>query len=118
MELSVGWRHVAALAMTLLLEPRLLLMDEPFSSVDDFRKGALWQRMRLTAPRDRRLEIVVTHDISEAVAVADEIIVFDGPPLHVIDRLTIDIEASQDRTGVADRVRTSLARHGSYRASF
>lgn len=79
-ELSGGMRHRAAFARVLINKPRLLLMDEPFGALDSITRAAmqdflleLWQRGRTTI-------IFVTHDVEEAVLLADRICVMSPDP--------------------------------------
>jgi NitT/TauT family transport system ATP-binding protein len=76
-------RKRAALAQTLVYDPRILLMDEPFSALDvqtrNLMEGellALWQGSGATV-------VFVTHDLEEAIALADEVIVMSAGPAHV-----------------------------------
>ncbi len=82
-ELSGGMRKRAALARTLIYEPETLLMDEPFGALDaQLKLVMLDQLQRLT--RHRRMTVLfVTHDLAEAITLADRIVVFSGRPGRV-----------------------------------
>lgn len=93
-ELSGGMRQRAALIRTLLLEPDILLLDEPFSALDYQTRievsDDIWGIIR----KEKKTAILITHDISEAISMADRIIVFSPRPgtvKSVIDlKLTVD----------------------------
>ncbi len=79
-ELSGGMRKRVALARTLIYEPETLLMDEPFGALDaQLKLVMLDQLQRLT--RLRRMTVIfVTHDLGEAIMLADRVVVFSGRP--------------------------------------
>ncbi|MBR2904180.1 MAG: ABC transporter ATP-binding protein [Clostridia bacterium] len=76
--LSGGEKQRVALARALAKESELLLLDEPFSSVDTARKVRLLKKLRPLLVDQKRTTIFVTHDIDEAVFVADEIILISN----------------------------------------
>jgi len=82
-ELSGGMRKRAALARMLVYEPETLLLDEPFGALDAQLKIIMHQELlRLTRLRGMTV-LFVTHDLSEAITLADRILVFSGRPGHV-----------------------------------
>jgi ABC-type nitrate/sulfonate/bicarbonate transport system ATPase subunit len=87
-ELSGGMRQRVALARALVLAPRLLLMDEPFGSLDH-QTRRIMQRYLLSTWRQSKATIVlVTHDLDEALRLADRIVLFSagpGRPVEVVD---------------------------------
>jgi NitT/TauT family transport system ATP-binding protein len=95
-ELSGGMRQRIALARSLAYEPATLLMDEPFGALDAITRLELqteflkiWDSRQLTA-------VFVTHDLGEAVALADEVIVMSPNPGRISERITIDIPRPRD----------------------
>lgn len=79
-ELSGGMRKRAALARTLIYKPETLLMDEPFGALDAQLKLVMHaELMRITALRSITV-VFVTHDLGEAISLADRVIVFSGRP--------------------------------------
>jgi NitT/TauT family transport system ATP-binding protein len=79
-QLSGGMRQRAAFARTMSLEPALLLLDEPFSALDYQTKLKLEAELLLGFRRSGGTAVLVTHDIDEAVAVSDVVLVMSGRP--------------------------------------
>ncbi len=94
-ELSGGMKKRVALARTLIYEPETLLMDEPFGALDaQLKLIMLDQLQRIT--QDRRMTVLfVTHDLGEAIAVADRVVVFSGRPGRI--RAIRDVALSRPR---------------------
>ncbi|MEF3302950.1 ABC transporter ATP-binding protein [Paenibacillus sp. GYB003] len=82
-QLSGGMRQRVALVRTLIASPELLLLDEPFSALDYQTKLTLEQLVSETLRKRRKPAILVTHDISEAIAMSDRVIVMDRGPGRV-----------------------------------
>ncbi len=94
-QLSGGMRQRAALIRTLALEPDLLLLDEPFSALDYQTRLAVCDDIS-TIIRDRKkTAVLITHDLSEAVSVADRVLVLTGRPGHVGAELTVSFASGE-----------------------
>ncbi|MBT8211733.1 MAG: ABC transporter ATP-binding protein [Acidimicrobiia bacterium] len=90
-ELSGGMQQRVAIARALARQPRLLLMDEPFASVDAQTREDL-EDLILDLHRSREVTVmVVTHDIDEGVYMADRVIVLTAGPAHVAKTIHIDL---------------------------
>jgi NitT/TauT family transport system ATP-binding protein len=96
-ELSGGMRKRVALAQTWVLEPRMLLMDEPFSALD-VQTRSLMENELLAMWSERRASVLfVTHDLEEAIALADRVIVLAaGPRSRPVSELAIDLPRPRD----------------------
>lgn len=94
-QLSGGMRKRTALARLLAYDPETLLMDEPFGALDAQLRLILQIELLRIAHRFNKTVIFVTHDLDEAVALADRCVVFGGRPGTIVD--TLDIPLSRDR---------------------
>jgi len=93
-ELSGGMRQRAALIRTLILEPDLLLLDEPFSALDYQTRLTVADDIGQIIRKEKRSAILVTHDLSEAISLGDRVLVLDKRPASIkrIIPLTFDLE--------------------------
>lgn len=90
-ELSGGMKQKVAIARTLALDPAVLLMDEPFSNLDEQTKNRLDVELLGIWERDRKTVIFVTHCIEEAITLADRIILLTARPGRIQKEFIIDI---------------------------
>lgn len=90
-QLSGGMRQRAALARTLAVDPAVLLMDEPFSALDAQTKMILQQDLGRTLGETRKTALFVTHDLVEAIALSDRVLVMSQRPGTIIEEIVIDI---------------------------
>jgi len=96
-QLSGGMQQRVALARTLVLEPRLLLMDEPFAALDAITRGAMNEELLRLWSRLGQTILFITHDVEEAVFLADRVIVLGLPPHGIDCEVTIDLPRPRDR---------------------
>ena len=82
-ELSGGMRQRAALIRTLVLEPELLLLDEPFSALDYQTRLTVCDDVRQIIRQEKKTAILVTHDLSEAISMADRVLVLSKRPATI-----------------------------------
>ena len=90
-QLSGGMRQKAALVRTLAFSPELLLLDEPFSALDYQQRLLLSAEVHSIIKRGGYTAVLVTHDISEAIAMGDRIIVFSSRPARVRREIAVEL---------------------------
>lgn len=95
-ELSGGMRQRAALIRTLVLEPELLLLDEPFSALDYQTRLTVSDDIGQIIRKSNQTAILVTHDLSEAVSLADRILVLSRRPATIQRILPISFSLEED----------------------
>jgi NitT/TauT family transport system ATP-binding protein len=96
-QLSGGQRKRVAIAQVLVLEPPLLLMDEPFASLDAIVRTRLTQELLGWVERERISVLLVTHDLEEAITVSDAVYVLSqGPGAEIRARHEVEIPRPRD----------------------
>lgn len=95
-ELSGGMRQRAALIRTLALEPELLLLDEPFSALDYQTRLTVCDDISTIIRGREKTAILITHDLSEAVSVADRVIILTRRPGRIKDTISINFPKEAD----------------------
>ncbi|ROR28169.1 NitT/TauT family transport system ATP-binding protein [Mobilisporobacter senegalensis] len=102
-ELSGGMRQRAALIRTLLLEPDILLLDEPFSALDYQTRievsDDIWRIIR----REKKTALLITHDLGEAISMADRIIVLSERPGTVKSIVDVNLTIEGEKTPLKAR---------------
>jgi NitT/TauT family transport system ATP-binding protein len=98
-QLSGGQRKRVGLAQILVREPRILLMDEPFGPLDAQTRLIMGDLLLSLWQADRKAVMFVTHDLDEAISLADRVVVMSaGPSARIIGDFAIDIERPRDMT--------------------
>jgi NitT/TauT family transport system ATP-binding protein len=96
-QLSGGMRKRVALAQMLILDPQILLMDEPFSALDVQTRQLMENELLELWSADRKSVLFITHDLEEAISLSDRVIVLSaGPATRPIGEFTIDLPRPRD----------------------
>ncbi|MBQ8829018.1 MAG: ABC transporter ATP-binding protein [Burkholderiaceae bacterium] len=96
-ELSGGMRKRVALAQTLIMDPDIILMDEPFSALDIQTRQLMENEVLALWQQKKKAVLFITHDLDEAISVSDRVVVFSaGPASHPICEFYIDIARPRD----------------------
>ena len=90
-QLSHGMRQRVALARTFMMKSSLLLMDEPFGALDAHTKLTLEQQLLKLWEHSRRTILFITHDLAEAILVADRILICSARPGHIKSEVVIGL---------------------------
>ena len=96
-QLSGGMRKRVALAQTLILDPQIILMDEPFSALDIQTRQLMENELLELWSADRKSVVFITHDLEEAISLSDRVVVLSaGPESHPIGEFEIDLPRPRD----------------------
>ncbi len=95
-QLSGGMRQRAALARTLAIEPDVVLLDEPFSALDAQTKLLLQRSFARTIHDSGVTALLITHDLAEAVAMSDRILVMSERPGRIVEEIDLDLPHRDD----------------------
>jgi NitT/TauT family transport system ATP-binding protein len=98
-QISGGMKQKVALARSLAVEPRVLLMDEPFAALDAQTRNALQEVLLHVLERTRTTVVFVTHNVDEAVFLCDSVVCMTAQPTRVGKSIAIDVPRPRDRTG-------------------
>lgn len=90
-QLSGGMRQRAALARTLAADPKVLLLDEPFSALDAQTKMILQQDLAETLSSEEKTALFITHDLAESVALSDRVFVMSQRPGTIVEEIVIEL---------------------------
>ena len=94
-QLSGGMRQRAALIRTLALQPELLLLDEPFSALDYQTRLSVCEDIYRIIKKEQKTAVLVTHDLSEAISMADRIFVLSKRPAEIKKEIKLDFNMKE-----------------------
>jgi sulfonate transport system ATP-binding protein len=100
-ELSGGQQQRVAIARAFVTEPKLLLLDEPFSALDAFTRASLHEHLLALWEESRPTVLLVTHDVQEAVTLADRAVVMQPKPGRIFDEQRLGLARPRDKLSPA-----------------
>jgi sulfonate transport system ATP-binding protein len=100
-ELSGGQAQRVAIARALVTRPEVLLLDEPFSALDAFTRVDLQDHLLDLLAELRPTVVVVTHDVDEAIVLADRVVVLRPRPGRILEEIVTDLPRPRDRQSAA-----------------
>lgn len=102
-EISGGMKQRVGIARALAMQPKVLLMDEPFGALDALTRAHLQDELLRIVTQTQSTVVMVTHDVDEAVLLSDRIVMMsNGPAATVGDILQVDLERPRDRLALAN----------------
>jgi nitrate/nitrite transport system ATP-binding protein len=102
-EISGGMKQRVGIARALSMEPKVLLMDEPFGALDALTRAKLQDELLEIVARTHSTVVMVTHDVDEAVLLSDRIVMLtNGPAATIGEVLTVDLPRPRQRVELAD----------------
>ena len=96
-ELSGGQAQRVAIARSLITQPKVLLLDEPFAALDAFTRASLQEALLALWKAESPTLVIVTHDVEEAIILADRVVVMQPRPGRIFSEIRIDIARPRDR---------------------
>jgi NitT/TauT family transport system ATP-binding protein len=110
-QLSGGMQQRVQIARALVVEPRVLLMDEPFGALDAITKATLQDQLLSLQGQTGATVVFITHDVEEAVYLADRVIVVHGAPGKIIHETVADLPRPRDQLATRELPRYHEVRH-------
>ncbi len=105
-EISGGMKQRVGIARALAMEPKVLLLDEPFGALDALTRAHLQDELLKIVARTQSTAVMVTHDVDEAVLLSDRIVMMtNGPAATIGEILEVNLERPRDRVGLAEDTR-------------
>lgn len=105
-EISGGMKQRVGIARALAMEPKVLLLDEPFGALDALTRARLQDELLKIVGRTQSTTVMVTHDVDEAVLLSDRIVMMtNGPAATIGEILSVDLARPRDRIELAEDAR-------------
>ena len=102
-EISGGMKQRVGIARALSIEPKVLLLDEPFGALDALTRAHLQDELMKIVAKTGSTVLMVTHDVDEAVLLSDRIVMMtNGPAATIGDIVTVDLARPRDRLALAN----------------
>ena len=102
-EISGGMKQRVGIARALAMEPKVLLLDEPFGALDALTRARLQDELLKIVTRTKSTVVMVTHDVDEAVLLSDRIVMMtNGPAATIGEVLTVTMARPRDRVALAE----------------
>ena len=102
-EISGGMKQRVGIARALAMEPKVLLMDEPFGALDALTRAKLQDELLAIVQKTRSTVVMVTHDVDEAVLLSDKIVMMtNGPAATIGEVLSVDLPRPRNRVALAE----------------
>ncbi len=111
-EISGGMKQRVGIARALAMEPKVLLMDEPFGALDALTRASLQDELMRIVQETHATTLMVTHDVDEAVLLSDRIVMLtNGPAATIGEVLSVDLPRPRDRLALAEDAHYHRLRH-------
>ena len=105
-EISGGMKQRVGIARALAMEPKVLLLDEPFGALDALTRAKLQDELLKIVARTQSTTVMMTHDVDEAVLLSDRIVMMtNGPAATIGEILSVDLARPRDRIELAEDTR-------------